>query len=74
MMTSLMTRLRQSGSLVAGVLIGLSIVVATIAVADNGHGEWPTFFAFAAPVILLTGLALQAFVTSRSGRGPAGMA
>lgn len=73
-MTNRVPRLRQSGSLVAGVLIGLSIVVATIAVADNGHGGWPTFCAFAAPVILLTGLALQAFVTSRPGRGPADMA
>jgi uncharacterized membrane protein (UPF0136 family) len=74
MMTNRVPRLRQLGSLVAGVLIGLSIVVATIAVADNGHGGWPTLCAFAAPVILLVGFALQAFVTSRSGRGPAGMA
>jgi hypothetical protein len=74
MMTNLASPLRQSGSLVAGVLIGLSIVVATLAVADNGHGGWPTLCAFAAPVIFLTGLALQAFVTSRPGRRPAGMA
>jgi uncharacterized membrane protein (UPF0136 family) len=74
MMTNLAPRLRPSGSFIAGVLIGLSIVVATIAVADNGHGGWPTFFAFAAPVILLVGFALQAFVTSRSRREPTGTA
>lgn len=67
-MVNLVAQLRQSGSLLAGILIGISIVVATFAVADNGSGRWPMVLAFAAPVILLIGIALQAGITCRTRR------
>ena len=67
-MRNLVGPLRQSGSFVAGILIGISIVVATFAVADSGPGRWPTILAFSAPVILLIGMALQACISFRSRR------
>ncbi len=67
-MRNLVGPLRQSGSFVAGTLIGLSIVVATFAVADNGPGSRPAILALLAPVILLIGMALQACISFRSRR------
>jgi hypothetical protein len=63
-MAKLVARFRQSGSFVAGIVIGISIIVAMFAVADNRPGRWPTILAFAAPVILLMGIALQARIVS----------
>ena len=71
-MAKLVGRLRQSGSFVAGVLIGISIVVVAFAMADNSPGRWPAILAFTAPVVLLLGVLLQARVTSRSRRPLAG--
>ena len=69
MMTGSMARLRQSGSFIAGALIGISIVVATFAVTDNGAGGFPTFLALASLGALLAGFALQALVTFGSWPG-----
>ena len=63
-----LARLRQTGSFIAGILIGLSMVVASFAVTGNDPGEWPILLAFASPVILVAGFALQAFVTSKVRR------
>jgi hypothetical protein len=64
MMTNPMARLRQSGSFIAGLLIGLSMAVFTFAAtdADPGPGELALLF-FGAPVVLVLGLALQVVVT-----------
>ena len=36
-------RFRQSGSFIAGLLIGLAIVIATFAAADAEFSAWQTF-------------------------------
>jgi hypothetical protein len=63
-MANLLARIRQSGSFIAGLLIGSSVVVATFAATDSGPGRWPIMLALGAPVVLAVGLALQALVVS----------
>ena len=70
-MTSPTTRFRQSGSLVAGLLIGLAIVVATFAATDAASSAWPAVLIFVAPAVLVLGLALQVLVTAPPRRRPA---
>ena len=55
-MTKLMARIRQSGSFIAGLLIGLAIVVATFAMADADSSAWEILWVFWAPGILALGL------------------
>jgi MFS family permease len=55
---------RQAGSLVAGLLIGLSIVVAVSAIVVE-PSDWRTLWIFGAPIILVLGFALQIVVTSK---------
>jgi hypothetical protein len=55
---------RQAGSLVAGLLIGLSIVVAVSAIVVE-PGDWRTLWIFGAPIILVLGLGLQVVVTTK---------
>ena len=68
-MTTHLARCRQSGSFIAGLLIGVSIVFATFAATEADSGAWQTLLALGAPVILLLGLALQVLVTSKPRRG-----
>jgi hypothetical protein len=58
-MKSLTARFRTAGSLVAGLLIGTSIVIPAFAMAtvDYGDGSFP--WAFGAPLILALGIALH---------------
>ena len=67
-MTNPMARFRQTGSLIAGLLIGLSIVVATFAVTEAASGAWPAVLFFGAPGVLVLGLALQILATAKPGR------
>ena len=64
-MTKLMARIRQSGSFIAGLLIGLAIVVATFAMADADSSAWEILWVFWAPGILALGLALCVLAFSR---------
>lgn len=64
-MTKLMARIRQSGSFIAGLLIGLAIVVATFAMADADSSAWEILWVFWAPGILALGLALHVLAFSR---------
>ena len=64
-MTNFIARFRQAGSLVAGLLIGLSIVVAVSALLVLEASEWRTLWIFGAPVILAVGLTLQFVVTNK---------
>ena len=66
-MKNLLARVRQAGSFVAGLLIGLSIVVAVSALMVLEASEWRTLCAFGAPVILALGLTLQFVVTTKPG-------
>ena len=61
-------RFRQSGSFIAGLLIGVAVVFATFAVAEADSSALQTFLLFGAPVILVLGFALQVLVTSRPRR------
>ena len=68
MMTNLLARCRQSGSFAAGLLIGLAFAVAAFGATEAGASAWQSLLVFAAPVILVLGLALQILVTARSSR------
>jgi hypothetical protein len=64
-MTKLSAQFRQICSLMAGFLIGASIVVATFAAADADSGTVQSGLVFGAAVILALGIALQVVVTSK---------
>lgn len=68
-MKNAFAKCREAGSFIAGVLIGVSIVVPVIVmtVSDNNNG-WQTLEVFGALVILALGLALQVIVTARPRR------
>ena len=70
-MTKLTALSRQSGSFIAGLLIGLAIVATTFAVTDPTSGVWQTLLFYGAPAVLMLGLALQVVVTERPRRAPA---
>ena len=63
-MENSLARFRDAGSFIAGILIGLSIVVAVIAMMVAGPGDWQTLWVFGAPIILALGLTLQVVVTA----------
>ena len=65
MMKNHVARFRQSGSFIAGLLIGIAVVFAAFAATEGNPGAWQTFLLFGAPVILVIGFALQVLVTSR---------
>ena len=67
-MTSPMARLRQSGSLVAGLLIGISIVAVTFAVTDAVSAAWQAFLFFAAPAVFVLGIAFQVMAAAEPRR------
>ena len=59
---------RQSGSFIAGLLIGVAVVFATFAASEADSSAWHAFLLFGAPVFLILGFALQVLVTSPPGR------
>ena len=65
-MTNPLARCRQSGSFIAGLLIGLAIVVAAFAVTDADDSAGQAFLVFGTPVVLVLGLALQVLVFDES--------
>jgi hypothetical protein len=65
-MTNPLERIRPSGSFVAGLLIGLSIALATFAMTDPDSSAWRTLLIFGAPLILVLGFTLQVLVTSKA--------
>jgi len=58
------TQIRRSGSFVAGLLIGLSIALATFALTDGNSGTWQIVLLVAAPALLALGFALQVLATT----------
>jgi hypothetical protein len=58
------TRFRQAGSFIAGLLIGLSIVVPVFAMMIADPSGWQTLWVCGASVLLACGLTLQVVVTS----------
>ena len=57
----------QAGSFVAGLLIGLSIVVAVFAMIVASPSDWQTLWIFGAPIVLALGVTLQVIGTTRPG-------
>ena len=64
-MNNSLARFREAASFIAGLLIGLSIVVPVFAMMVADPGVWQTLSFFGAPIILALGLALQIVVTSK---------
>ena len=60
-----LTRFREGGSFIAGILVGLSIVVPVIALTGASPTDWQTFLLFGAPMILVLGITLQAVITAK---------
>ena len=61
-----LARFRQAGSFIAGLFIGLSIVVPVLAVASPS--DWQAFLVFGAPLILALGITLQVVITAKPRR------
>jgi hypothetical protein len=64
-MNHLLARLWEAGSVIAGLLIGVSIVVPVFAMTIAEPSDWPGLWVFCALVILAAGLALQIVVTGK---------
>jgi energy-converting hydrogenase Eha subunit A len=60
-----LTKFRECGSFIAGILVGLSIVVPVIALTGATRPNWQTFLLFETPMILVLGITLQAVITTR---------
>jgi hypothetical protein len=56
---------RRAGSFIAGILVGLSIVVPVIALAGANTWAWQAFMVLGAPIVLAIGITLQAVLTAR---------
>ncbi len=54
------------GSFVAGILIGLSIMVPVFALLVVNLADWQTLLLFGAPAILALGITLQAIITAKA--------
>ena len=65
-----LTRFREADSFVAGVLIGLSIILAVFAMMLVNPGGWQMLWAIGAPVLLALGLALQFVALAKPGSRP----
>jgi hypothetical protein len=63
-MKNFTTRFRQAGSFIAGLLIGLSIVVPVFAMMVANPSGWQTLWICGAPILLAFGLTLQGVVTT----------
>ena len=59
---------RATGSFIAGILLGVSIVVLVIASTGANTTDGQTLLAFGAPIILALGITLQAVVTAKARR------
>jgi len=68
-MKNSMTRFREAGSFVAGILIGLSIMVAVFAMMVVNSGGWQMSWVFGAPILLALGLTLFVVLPSRGTGG-----
>ena len=65
MMKKALGRFRDAGSFIAGILIGLSIVVPVIALTGANTTAWQAFLVLGAPIVLALGITLQAVLTAR---------
>jgi fucose permease len=68
MMKNPLARCRQAGSFIAGLFIGLSIVVPVFAMMVANPSDWQTFFVLGAAFILALGITLQVVITAKPRR------
>ena len=64
-MKNSLARFREAGSFIAGILIGMSIVVPVFAIMVANTSDWQTFLVFGAPIILALGITLQVVITAK---------
>ena len=64
-MRNSLTMFREASSFIAGLLIGLSIVVLVFAMTVTSPGDWQALWVFGAPVILALGLTLQVVANTK---------
>ena len=64
-MKKLLAGFRRAGSFIAGLFIGLSIVVPVFAMMVANPSDWQTFLVFGAPIILALGITLQVVNTAK---------
>ena len=60
-----LARFRQIGSFIAGLLIGLSIVVPVSAMMVADPGDWQMVWVFGSFIIFALGLTLQVVITAK---------
>jgi hypothetical protein len=65
MMKNPLARFPDAGSFVAGLLIGLSILIPVFAMMVSEPGDWQSLWVFGAPTVLALGFLLQAVVIAR---------
>jgi hypothetical protein len=64
-MKKALRRFRDTGSFLAGILVGLSIVVPVIALTGANTTTWQAVLVLGAPIVLALGITLQAVLTAR---------
>lgn len=64
-MKNALAEFREAGSFIAGLLIGLSIVVFAFAMMMVDPSDWEALWILGAPIVLALGIALQVVVTTR---------
>jgi hypothetical protein len=64
-MKNTVARFREAGSFIAGLLVGLSIVVPLFAMMIADPGDWQIIWCFGAASFLALGLTLQIVITGR---------
>jgi len=65
-MKNSVARFREAGSFIAGLLVGLSVVVPVFTVMVTEPGDWHTLWFVGSLIILSLGLTLQIVVTSKA--------
>lgn len=65
-MNNSVAMLRDAGSFMAGILIGLSVVVPVFALTVVSLTEWQAVLLYAAPFVLAVGIALQVVITAKA--------
>jgi uncharacterized membrane protein YczE len=64
-MTKSLANFRDLGSFIAGLLVGLSIVVPVFAMIDSDPGDWQVLWFLVAPIILALGITLQVLANNK---------
>ena len=60
-----LARFRQAGSFIAGLLIGLSIMIPMFAMMLTSPGDWQMLWVIGALIIVALGLTLQFVITAK---------